>query len=76
MGPIIHFTPQVWRNSARFSSRSLSAMSGNCPSAQDMALSSDHGFRLICLESANVSKFKVISHQIQHNLVGDYEVNI
>lgn len=51
-------------------------MSGNHPSAQGVALSSDHGLCLICLESANVSKFKVISHQIQRNLVSDYEINI
>lgn len=51
-------------------------MSGNCPSAQDMALSSEHGLHLICLGSANVSKFKVITHQIQCNLVSDYEINI
>ena len=76
VGPIIHVSPPVWRNRARFSSRSLSAMSGNRPSAQDMALSSDHGLHLICLGSANVSKFKVISHQIQRNLVSDYEINI
>lgn len=51
-------------------------MPGNCPFAQDMALSSDYGLCLRCLESANVSKFKVISHQIQHNLVNNYEISV